>query len=231
MKIGILEAGSPPGPLAGRFGSYGNMFRRLLGPAFKFDIYDVRAGQSPPADNDCEAYLISGSSAGVYDADPWIHTVETFVKENAGSRPMVGVCFGHQVMAQALGGEVIKSPKGWALGQHRYDLSAKASWMDGLMPVTLPVSHQDQVVAAGPDARVLGGNDFTPFGLIEYPALRAVSIQAHPEFEPDFISALIDSRRGNGLDDGAADAAIESLKAPNDRRRVTVWLRRFLTTV
>jgi len=67
--------------------------------------------------------------------------------------------------------------------------------------------------------------------LIEYPTLRAVSFQAHPEFEPDFISALIDSRRGNGLDEAAADEAIESLKAPNDRRRVTVWLRRFLTTV
>ncbi len=230
MKIGILETGAPPAPLAKRFGSYGNMFRRLLGPAFKFEPFDVQASAVPEANDDCEAYLITGSSSGVYDGDPWIAVLENFIRERAGAKPMIGICFGHQIMAQALGGQAIKSPKGWGLGLHRYELSAKASWMDGGDAISLPVSHQDQVVAIGPDARVLGGNAFTPFGLIDYPTLRAVSLQAHPEFEADYASALIDARRGAQIDGETADAAIDSLKEPSDRRRVSVWLRRFLNT-
>jgi GMP synthase-like glutamine amidotransferase len=230
MKIGILEAGSPPGPLAKRFGSYGNMFRRLLGPAFKFEPFDAQGGVLPGAEDDCQAYLITGSSSGVYDGDPWIGAAEQFVREQAGAKPMIGVCFGHQLMAQALGGEVIKSPKGWGLGVHRYELAAKASWMDAGVAVGLPVSHQDQVVALGPEGQVLGGNAFTPFGLVHYPKLRAMSLQAHPEFEPDFVSALIESRRGVAFEAEAADQAIESLKTPTDRRRVAVWMRRFFNT-
>jgi GMP synthase-like glutamine amidotransferase len=231
MKIGIFEAGSPPGALAKRFGSYGNMFRRLLGPAFKFEPFDVQAGALPGSDDDCEAYLITGSSSGVYDGDPWIGALEQFVRDHAGEKPMVGVCFGHQIMAQALGGRVVKSPKGWGLGVHRYELSAKAPWMDGGDAIGLPVSHQDQVVALGPEARLLGGNAFTPLGLVDYPSLRAMSLQAHPEFEPDFVSALIEARRGGPLDSDTADAAQSSLKEATDRRRVAVWLRRFLNTV
>jgi len=231
MKIGILEAGSPPGPLAKRFGSYGNMFRRLLGPAFKFEPFDAEAGVLPAADDDCQAYLITGSSSGVYDSDPWIGALEQFVRERAGEKPMVGICFGHQIMAQALGGEVIKSEKGWGLGVHRYELAAKASWMDGVEAIGLPVSHQDQVVALGPEGRLLGGNGFTPMGVVDYPKLRAMSLQAHPEFEVDFVGALIEARRGGQFDVEAADRAMESLKTPTDRRRVAVWMRRFFNTM
>ena len=231
MKIGILEAGSPPGALAGRFGSYGDMFRRLLGPAFRFQTFDVQAGALPAADDDCAAYIVSGSSSGVYDGDPWIGSLMDFIRRRIGSRPMAGICFGHQAMAQALGGQVEKSSKGWGVGQHQYDIATRTGWMDSAAPVALTVSHQDQVVSVGPEARVLGGNDFTPFGLVDYPSLRAVSIQAHPEFEPDFAAALIQMRRGDRFDQETADRAIASLKGPDDRRRVAVWMRRFLTAL
>ena len=231
MKIGILEAGAPPAPLAERFGSYGNMFRRLLGPAFKFEPFDVAAGALPTEDNACEAYLITGSSSGVEDGDGWITALEEFVRTHAGSKPMIGICFGHQLMARALGGEVARSPNGWGIGLHRYELKVKASWMDGTEPVALPVSHQDQVIAIGPEARVLGGSEFCPNALLDYPALRAMSLQAHPEFEPDYAGALVDSRRGTHFGAEAADAAVASLREPNDRRRVAVWMRRFLNTI
>jgi GMP synthase-like glutamine amidotransferase len=230
MKIGILEAGGPPTSLVEQFGSYSNMFRRLLGPAFKLEVFDVQAGVLPSSDTDCEGYLITGSASGVGDGDRWIEALEGFVRGAAGSAPMIGICFGHQLMARALGGQVIQSPNGWGVGLHRYDISARAAWMDSAEPIGLPVSHQDQVVAIGPQARLLGGSTFTPFGLIEYPALRAMSLQAHPEFEPDYASALIASRRGTPLDDVLADEALASLAAPNDRQRVAVWVRRFLTT-
>jgi GMP synthase-like glutamine amidotransferase len=228
MKVGVLEAGFPPENMVGRFGTYGNMFRRLLGPAFKLQMFDVQAGEYPTETDDCEAYLITGSSSGVYDGDPWIAPLEDFVRENVGAKRMVGICFGHQLMAQALGGKAEKSPKGWGIGLHRYDLTTKAPWMDDIHPIALPVSHQDQVTAIGPDARVLGGSEFTPFGLVDYPKLKAVSLQAHPEFDPDYAVALIESKRGGRFDAATADAAIASLREPNDRRRVTVWLRRFL---
>ena len=229
MKIGVLEAGGPPTVLADRFGTYANMFRRLLGPAFRFETFDARAEAYPEAAHGCDAYLITGSSAGVYDGEGWIKGLEAFVRDRIGSAPMVGVCFGHQLMAQALGGQVVQSLQGWGLGLHRYEVRTRAPWMDISNTFALPVSHQDQVTALGPDGRVLAGSAFTPFGLVDYPGLRAMSMQAHPEFEPDYAKALIECR-GQKIDDATAHAAVESLKEPNDRRRVEVWLRRFLNT-
>jgi GMP synthase-like glutamine amidotransferase len=227
MNIAILEAGAPPGRLEARYGSYGDMFRRLLGTAFSFEVFDVRGG-ALPAESGAGAYVITGSSSGVYDGEPWIEALKGFVRERAGDAPMLGVCFGHQVMAEALGGQVIKSPKGWGVGLQRYDITTKTPWMDGVDSIALPVSHQDQVVEIGPEARVLAGNAFNPFGMVDYPGLRAMSVQAHPEFDVEFAAALIESRRGQQFDDQTADAAIASLKTSNDSRRVAVWLRRFL---
>ncbi|MHB8286288.1 MAG: glutamine amidotransferase-related protein [Caulobacteraceae bacterium] len=230
MKVGILEAGAPPAALAGQFDGYADMVLSLLGPDFAGQAYDVRAGELPQSATACEAWVITGSSAGVYDPDPWIAPLMAFVQQASGQAPMIGVCFGHQLMAQAFGGQVIKSPKGWGVGLHSYDVDRPAAWMDAAGPVRLAVSHQDQVVAIGPNGERIGGSAFTPFGMVAYPERRAFSIQAHPEFAPDYAAALVDSRRGRPFDAPTADAAVQSLAGPNDRDRVAVWLRRFLAT-
>ncbi len=229
MRLGILETGAPPDGVRQVFGDYPSMFRRLLGEgAHDYAVFDVAAGSLPRATNACQAYVVTGSSAGVYDPLPWIDPLMDFLRAAKGKVPLVGVCFGHQVMAQAFGGKVIQSPKGWGVGLHRYRLAEVRPWMEGDDPIAAPASHQDQVVELPPGATVLGGNDFCPLGLLDYGQDRAVSIQLHPEFEPAYAKALIENRRGTRYTDAEADRAVMSYEQPDDRQRVGGWLQRFL---
>jgi len=229
MRLGILETGAPPPGVRERFGDYPGMFRRLLGEdAYDYRTYAVEAGELPARPEDCDAYLVTGSSAGVYDDLPWIAPLKAFLVAARGRAPLVGVCFGHQVMAEAFGGKVIKSPKGWGVGLQRYDVLDRRPWMDEAGVIAVPGSHQDQVVEAPPGARVLAGSDFTPFGMLAYADQPAISIQLHPEFELAYAQALIEARRGTGYTQAQADQAILSYQAPDDRARVGRWIQAFL---
>ena len=230
MKLGILRTGAPPRGV-GQFGSYPDMFRKLLGEdAYDYSVFAVDEGELPPTPEACEAYLVTGSSSGVYDAEPWIGELIGFLNAAKGRAALVGVCFGHQVMAQAFGGQVIKSPKGWGLGEQTYDVLRREPWMDASPQVRLPGSHQDQVVQAPPGAEVVAASDFTPFGALAYRDQPAISIQLHPEFEPAYAIALIENRRRSRLTEDEADRAIASYQAPDDRARVGGWIRNFLDT-
>jgi GMP synthase-like glutamine amidotransferase len=230
IKVGILETGSPPPPLHERFGSYSAMIRQLLGPDLEFKTFDVRNGELPQVAESCHAYVITGSASGVYDGDPWIDAAKDFVRAASGRAAMVGICFGHQLLAEAFGGKVIKSPRGWGIGLHRYDVQNRATWMDDTRSIAVPASHQDQIVQLPADAYVLGGSEFTPYGIVEYPQRRALSLQSHPEFTPDYAAALIELRRTSKYTPEQADRALDSLRQPNDRERVGRWLTQFLRT-
>jgi len=229
MEIGILRTGGPPPELAPRFGDYGGMFGRLLGPGFAPRVYDAASGELPPRPDAHPAFLITGSAAGVYEPLPWIAPLLSFLREAKGRSKLVGICFGHQAMAEALGGRVEKSERGWGIGLQDYDLWDRAPWMGENPPerIAVPVSHQDQIVVPPPGARVLAGNAFTPFGLLEYEEGDAVSMQFHPEFEPGYAQALIEHRRARVPD---PDAAIASLERTNDQALVAEWIRGFLRT-
>ena len=228
MKIGILETGVPPRDLQAQFGQYGAMFEHLLGErAFDWALYDVRAGTLPARPEDCDGYLITGAAAGVYDPLPWIGETERFLQNAKGKAALVGVCFGHQLMAQAFGGKVIKSPKGWGVGLHRYEVIHRRPWMDAATSFAAAASHQDQVVEAPPATTVLAGSDFTPFGMLAWDDQPAISIQLHPEFEPAYAQALIEARRGR-YGEARADAAVASLEGPDDRARLGRWIGAFL---
>lgn len=228
MKIGLLETGNPPGDLAETHGSYSAMFEALLGPEHSYRVYDVQKGELPEDPGENDAYVITGSAAGVYDPLPWIEPLKAFLVQAKGEQPMVGVCFGHQIMAEAFGGKVIKSDKGWGVGLQAYAVEAQEPWMDDAHHVAAPGSHQDQVVALPPGARVLAGSAFTPYGILTYDDAKAISMQVHPEFSPDYAKALIETRRGARLTDEQADAAIASLSADNDRARMAEWIGAFL---
>lgn len=230
MKLAVLETGAPPEPLGARFGDYPAMFRALLGDGYDWRTYRIADAEWPGRPDESDAYIVTGSSAGVYERDPWIGELLDFLRATKGKAKLVGVCFGHQAMAQAFGGHVIKSPKGWGVGLHVYDVAAEASWMTPASRIALPASHRDQVVERPPAARVLAASAFTPFGMLAYEDQPAISIQLHPEFKPAYAQALIENRRGARFDDAEAAAAVESLRQPNDEALVGEWIKRFLAS-
>ena len=226
MQIGILETGRPPARLSG-FPSYAAMSADLLGPSHTCAAFDVAAGQWPdPASFD--AFLITGSAAGVYDPLPWIAALKEYLRALPPRTPLVGICFGHQIMAEAFGGRAERSARGWGLGLHRYAVAAPAPFMEDARPVAVPVSHRDQVTRVPPAARVLGGNAHCPNGILAYADRRALSVQCHPEFAPDYARALTRDHRAALQNPALAAQALASLDAPHDSARVGTWIRRFL---
>lgn len=227
-RIAILQTGIPPAELVDRFGRYDAMFARLLGDGFVTETFDVPAGALPADPSAFAGMLVTGSSAGVYDDLPWIAPLSDFLRAARGRTRLAGICFGHQIMAQAFGGQVIKSPKGWGLGLHEYEVQARAPWMDGATTIRVPASHQDQVVALPPDARVLAASDFAPYGMLDYADGTAMSIQLHPEFSAGFAAALVKRHIGRDQTPDQIDAALTSLASPGDTARVGAWIQRFL---
>lgn len=225
MRIGILKTGAPPAQLEERFGGYDAMFPALLGDDYEWRSYDAAAGELPEQPEDEDAYIVTGSPAGVYEDHEWIGELKEFLRRAKGKAKLIGVCFGHQIMAEAFGGKVEKSHKGWGVGLQTYKICESAPWMDDAGEVSIPVSHQDQIVRQPPESRILAASGFTPFGVLEYRDQPAISFQFHPEFEPEFAKALIESRRERLPD---PDAALASLDGPDDRARVAQWMRRFL---
>ena len=204
------------------------MFRDLLGEGFAFETFDVQAGECPDAEA-FHAAIITGSSAGVYEADPWIVDLLDWIRAARGRTRMVGVCFGHQAMAQALGGRVEKSDKGWGVGLHRYEVVSNEPWMSPVAAsVALPASHQDQVVEPPTDARVILRSDFTPFAGLAW-GEDAISMQPHPEFTPAFATALTAGRHDR-IDPALVERAVDSLKTADDRAILADWIKAFVVS-
>lgn len=222
MRLGILECGRSPLELQAEHGSYAAMLAALLGRPAR--IWPVLDGVLPDDPTACDAWLLTGSPAGVYDPLPWIPPLLDFVRAARGRARLVGICFGHQAMAQALGGRVVKSPKGWGVGLHEYAVMP-APWMgDAPASIRVAAMHQDQVVEKPADARVVCASDFTPFAALDYGD--AISFQFHPEFTPEFGCDLIRARPAPLGD--RAEPALASYAQADDRAIVAGWIARFL---
>ena len=227
-RIAILETGHPPEHLKDAFDDYPARFRALLGEGVPTTRFNVQAGHLPDDPAAFQGAIVTGSAAGVYDDLPWIPQLVDWLRAARGRTRLVGICFGHQALAHAFGGVVEKSPKGWGVGLHRYDVREDAPWMHPrARTIAIPVSHQDQVVAVSDDARVIASSGFTPYAGLAW-GDDAISFQCHPEFQPDYAAALIEGRRGARIPHDVADQAIDSLKRPNDRAVLTAWIRAFL---
>lgn len=233
MKLTILQAGENLPDLQGRFGLYPGFITETFagaGTPFEYEIVKVFAGETPPAPQDLEAVLITGSPAGVYDDLPWIAPLRTFIQAAyEAATPMLGICFGHQIMADALGGDVRKSDKGWGIGRHVYDLIDQPESFGELdRQVAIVASHQDQVIAPPSSARTFLVSQFTPNAGLVYDNGAAISVQPHPEFPAPYSKALISRRRGDRFAKDHADKAVQSLEQPLDRYEVARALARYI---
>lgn len=187
MRIGILQCGQSPEQLKERLGDYPDMFIRLLGErGFEFQVWHVEGMEFPDSVHDADGWLLTGSRHGAYEDHPFIPPLEDFIRRAyAEGVPQVGICFGHQIIAQALGGKVIKHPAGWAVGAQDYDFDGQK--------LTLNAWHQDQVVELPKDAQIAGRNAFCENAALIY-GDRAYTVQAHPEFDDGFVQGLMDTR-------------------------------------
>jgi len=222
MKIGLLICGYAAPEVAKTKGEYDQWFKDLLaGNGFSFEAYFVVDMKFPDDVHDCDGWLISGSKHGVYEDHAFIPKLEDFVrKAYAAKVPMVGICFGHQIIAQALGGKVEKFQGGHALGRQEYDY-------EGFGKVTINAWHGDQVLELPKDARVVASNDFCKNAAMVY-GDSAFTIQPHPEFSNDVVQQYIPLRRNPDIyDDAVMDAALEKTTGPTDAQLMASEIVKF----
>lgn len=213
MLIGILQTGHVPPALEPAFDDYPQMFMQLLdGHGFTFRTWAVVDMDFPADIHAADGWLLTGSRHGAYDDLPFIAPLEAFIRDaHAAHVPMVGICFGHQIIAQALGGRVEKFGDGWAVGPQDYDFDGER--------ITLQAWHQDQVTAPPPGARIIAHNDFCANAGMAI-GDHILTVQAHPEYGDDFIEGLIDTRAKGVVPDDQRAAARAALGRPLDRARV-----------
>jgi len=232
MRIGILQTGDAPDELQEQHGNYNNMFERLLGQNhadFEFDVFRVLDGVLPDDVNLCQGWLITGSKYSAYGKQPWIPALKDFIlKIVEADLPLVGICFGHQIIAEALGGRVEKSNKGWGLGFDTYSLAPGTSF-DDQDKMTLNIFHQDQITDLPPGAKVYASSNFCQYaGMLI--GNQVLTIQAHPEFKTEFNRQLLDARKTSVIPEDLADSAIKELHeqdAQHDSDRYGARLSKF----
>jgi len=219
MKIGILICGHFSDDLAAIYGTYLDLYAPMLGPGFECTPYFVVDGQFPASVNEQEGWLVSGSRFGAYEDQPWIPPLEDFLRAAyQGDVPTVGICFGHQILAQALGGTVEKFEGGWSLGPVEY------GYKDGASQTVIAV-HQDQVTAIPDEANVIVATDFCANAGLAYKG-RALSFQPHPEFDKQFIEDLLEAYSVKLAPEIIA-AAKDTLHRPIDNAEMIGQIRAF----
>ncbi|WP_421346978.1 glutamine amidotransferase-related protein [Aeromonas veronii] len=232
MRLGILDCDRLDPDLADRFGPvYSEMFIRgfaALAPELEFRVWSALDGELPEDLHECDAWLITGSRHDAYSDIPWIQALRAWIRQaHDADVKLAGVCFGHQVIAQALGGEVVKSTKGWGLGVSVHPMLADEPWMAPARDqIRILASHQDQVALLPPGATRLAGNDFCP-NFMFLQGNNIVAIQGHPEFSVEYNRALIERRRGL-LPDERYQNSLSSLEGEVDSATMMQWLLQFL---
>ncbi len=231
MRVGILQCDDVTHVLQAQHGNYPMMFTRLFedfGPELTFSVYRVIDGIYPKAVDECDAYITTGSRYGVNDDEAWVHQFKDYIaKLYVSKKKLIGICFGHQMMVKALGGKVIKSPKGWGVGVATSQILQSKPWMDKTTTaISLVVSHQDQVSELPDDTQIIAASDFCPFYMLQINN-HFLGVQGHPEFSKHYSKDLMNARRDR-IPHQRVETGIESLSLAVDDTLVTRWIVNFL---
>jgi len=231
MKLGILKTDTVRPEWVPGYGEYPDMFVALLSqldPALEFVTWDAEQGELPTDIDAVDAYLITGSKSSVYDDKQWIRELEDFVRElDARKKKLVGICFGHQLVAQALGGKTEKSAKGWGVGLHTHTFSSRPDWHDeDGADFRILVSHQDQVTQVATGSTVLAGSEFCENAVCQL-GDHILTFQGHPEFVPGYSREIMNFRREMIGEDNYA-AGMASLVNDPENDRIGRWILNFL---
>ncbi len=227
MRVGLIVCDSLREVLPAEIRSYDALFYELLikhEPSLRLLLYDPQVGQWPARTGECERYIITGSRAGANDPMPWIARLEDWIRRTvAAERPLVGICFGHQIIARALGGTVVRSAAGWGVGVHRHQVAAPSLASALEKPeLSLLYSHRDQVAELPPAASRLAGNGFCPNGAFEL-GRRVLCFQGHPEFTAGVARYML-RHAYEDMPNRIRQMAWESLRIPTDRHAVARFM-------
>ncbi|MCJ8332579.1 MAG: GMP synthase [Lentisphaeria bacterium] len=230
MKVALLQCDHVRDSLVEEHGDYDDMFKRYLGQAkdIELEIFDVMAGQYPAIDA-YEAFLLTGSAASVYDGDTWILVLIQFIKTlHEQKKKTVGICFGHQLIAYALGACVEESERGWGIGSRDIQILYKADWMNNEADLCLLYSHRDQVETLPEGAVIIAGSSHCPIAVYQIGS-HILGIQGHPEFSADYAEALMEARL-EIIPSETIKPARESLTKKCDNDLIRQWILRFISS-
>jgi GMP synthase-like glutamine amidotransferase len=230
-RVGLLECDHVDDRFRSIAGDYNDMFASLFARAgvdLDFVRYNVRGGELPATGAECDAYLCTGSRHSVYDDADWIKQAADLVRSlHETGRPLIGVCFGHQLIAEALGGRIERAASGWGVGVQGIEIVQHERWMTPRsLRCRLQFMHQDQVSRLPAEAVLLGRTDHCPIAMFRV-GTTTLGIQAHPEFTVAYAEALLDARVALiGAD--RIDEARHSIESATDERAVAQWFAQFI---
>ncbi|WP_028300457.1 type 1 glutamine amidotransferase [Oceanospirillum beijerinckii] len=233
MKLGILATDIGPEMLVDQHGSFADMFVNLFNrtdKGFSYQIYPVLDNIFPGSLDECDGWVITGSVAGVYDNLPWMEPLKQLIVEiYEQKRPMVGICFGHQIVADALGGKVEKFSGGWSLGVQDYQIEGVHDFIPGgIGSFAINAIHQDQVIEKPDASERLAYSSFCSNAGLVY-GEHIVTLQGHPEFTQSYERDLLNAKLETAFPLDLKQAALETVESKKlDSPDVAVWLADFL---